>query len=190
MRTLLIITSCITFVAGCDSVRMAPTEVQKENAWSHMQVTRATASQAAAQNCGEPVASLASLGAKQAEAFAADYGMPQTLPQDGSPEQLLRDANWQRADAALTDSQKRPDPWALADGVLELGAGLAGIFGGVYGTRMVRFVADARKKTQALREVVEGNELFKKCNPDAADDFKAAHDAQSADTRQLVASLK
>jgi hypothetical protein len=190
MRKLLFVTMLAILVAGCDAIRFAPTETQKENAWSHLQVTRATAQEAKAANCAGNVCSLASLGAKQAEAFAADYGMPKELPQGETPDQLLAEANWQRADFALQDSQSRPDPWALADGVLEFGAGLAGLFGGVYGTRLVRFVSDARQKARALKEVVEGNELFKKRNPDAASDFKDAHAAQSQDTRQLVASLK
>jgi hypothetical protein len=190
MRKLLFVTMFVALVAGCDTVRFAPTETQKENAWSHMQVTRAAADEAKTSCASETVCSLASLGARQAEAFAADYGMPRELPQGRTPKELLAEANWQRADAAIQDSNARPDPWALADGVFELGAGLAGLFGGVYGTRLVRFVTDARRKTQALKEVVEGNELFKRRNPDAATDFKAAHDAQSSETRQLVASLK
>jgi hypothetical protein len=190
VKKLLFITALITLVAGCDSLRLAPTEAQKENAWSHLQVTRATARQAVAENSSQDLTSLASLGAKQSEAFAADYGMPRSLPQGTTPAELLTDVTRQRADAAIADSEKRPDGWALADGLFELGLGLSGIFGGVYGTRVARFVTDARRKTRALKEVVEGNELFKKRYPDSAGDFKAAQDAQSADTRQLVASLK
>jgi hypothetical protein len=103
---------------------------------------------------------------------------------------VLTEANWHGADEALRDSQQRPDAWAVADGVFEFGAGLAGLFGGVYGARVLRFVSDARTKSKALKEVVEGNELFKKRNPSVASDFKEAHGSQSQETRQIVAALK
>jgi hypothetical protein len=182
MRKLLFVTLLIPF-AGC---RLAPTEVQKQNAWSHLQVLRAAADGAKASPSSRQLCSLTSLAAKQAEAFVADYGTPSSIPQD----EPLSQATWQRADAALTDSQRSSDPWAVADGLFELAAGVAGIFGGVYGARVVRFVGEARRKSDALRQVVQGNELFKDRCPESAADFKAAHDAQSADTRQLVASLK
>jgi|GEM_PF-6404318 len=92
------------------------------------------------------------------------------------------------AGESLEDS--RQDAWALADGIFELGAGVAGLFGGACAARLVRIVDEARRKSKALREIVEGNELFKKHNPSSAADFKQAHDGQSNDTRQLVASLK
>ena len=176
--------------AGCDSLRFAPTEAQKRNAWSHMQTTRITAQTAITENCSPKVAGLTSLGAKQAEAFAADYGMPKELPQGATAEEVLAEANWQGADEAIQDSQQRPDAWAVADGVFEFGAGLAGLLGGVYGTRVLRFVNEAKTKSKALKEIVDGNELFKKRNPSVASDFKESHSSQSQETRQLVASLK
>jgi hypothetical protein len=190
MRMWAVIALTVVFVAGCDCVRLAPTEVQKENAWAHMQATRMTAATAAQENCSGTVCGLASLGARQAEAFAADYGMPAKAPQGDTPAEVLARENWTRADQARDDSQQRPDVWQAADGLLQFGAGLAGLLGGVYGTRVLRFVNEARSKSKALKEVVEGNELFKKRNPAAAVDFKDAHNVQSQETRQLVAVLK
>ena len=95
----------------------------------------------------------------------------------------------QATDALPEDSQQQ-DAWALADGLFELGAGVAGLFGGVYAARLVRAVDEARKKSRALKEIVEGNELFKKRNPATIADFKEAQSLQSQDTRRLVASLK
>jgi hypothetical protein len=176
--------------AGCDSLRLAPTEAQKRNAWSHMQTTRVTAQTADAEKCSPKMVDLASLGAKQAEAFAADYGMPKKLPKGATAEELLTEANWQGADEALQDSQQRPDAWAVADSVFEFGAGLAGLFGGVYGAKVLRFVNEAKTKSKALKEIVDGNKLFKKRNPSVASDFKESHSAQSQETKQLVAGLK
>jgi len=60
----------------------------------------------------------------------------------------------------------------------------------VYGTRAVHFLKDARTKSQALKEIITGNELFKKQNQPSASAFKQAHQAQSSQTRQLVAQMK
>jgi hypothetical protein len=43
---------------------------------------------------------------------------------------------------------------------------------------------------QALKEIIQGNELFKQQQPSQADAFKAAQQNQSPETRQLVAALK
>ncbi|HSV27224.1 MAG TPA: hypothetical protein VLH60_04960, partial [Sedimentisphaerales bacterium] len=128
---------------------------------------------------------LAALGARQAEVFVADYGMPRDLPLTATAE-----ADWQAVDEAMRDSRHGPDGWAVADGILELAAGLAGLLGGVCGAKVLRFVSEARVKSTALKEIVEGNELFKKRNPGVAPDFKEAHSSQSSQTRQLVTALK
>jgi hypothetical protein len=49
---------------------------------------------------------------------------------------------------------------------------------------------DARTKSAALKEIIAGNELFKKQNAAQASVFKEAHQAQSAQTRQIVAEMK
>ena len=64
------------------------------------------------------------------------------------------------------------------------------MLGGVYGTKAVRFLKDARGKSNALKEIIAGNELFKKQNQTQADAFKQAHQNQSPQTRQLVAEMK
>jgi cytochrome c556 len=190
MKKVMIVVLLAACSAGCSSLRLAPTETQKRNAWSHMQTTGAMAVTARDEECSAKVCTLANLSARQAEAFAADYGMPEKLPQGATVEDILAEANWRTADEAIIDSQRRPDGWVVADGILEFGAGLAGLFGGVYGARVLRFVDEARTKTKALKEIVEGNELFKKRNPTVASDFKEAHSSQSQETRGLVASLK
>jgi hypothetical protein len=60
----------------------------------------------------------------------------------------------------------------------------------VYGTRAARFLKQARAKSKALKEIVEGNELFKRVNDQQAKAFKEAHRAQSHATKQIVAQLK
>jgi hypothetical protein len=41
-----------------------------------------------------------------------------------------------------------------------------------------------------LREIIAGNELFKRRNAEAVQAFKDAHQTQSPQTRQLVTEMK
>ena len=60
------------------------------------------------------------------------------------------------ASAAQADSVRRPDVWTVADGAMELGIAAAGLIGGVYGLRVVSFLKQAREKSRALKEIIEG----------------------------------
>jgi hypothetical protein len=190
MRKLTAVTLAVIFTAGCNSVRLGPSELQKQNAWAHMQATRMVAGRTRMGDCSSRTCALADLSAAQAEAFVADYGMPESLPAQNTAEDFPSEDSYRLAEQARQDAQQRMDPWDAADCLFELGAGLAGLLGGVYGARAARFIGEARKKSQALKEIVEGNELFKKRNPSAVSDFKDAHSCQSSTTRQMVASLK
>jgi len=126
-------TTCLTcvplalafLVAGCDSLRLAPSEQQEQNAgWYN--------------------------GTAPAAVEATNQILGESDRQPATP---------------VTESAQRPDPWRVTDSVLELGIGLGGLLGGVCGTRAVRFLRDARAKSKALKEIVAGNELFKKQQP-------------------------
>jgi len=78
----------------------------------------------------------------------------------------------------------------VADHLLEMGIAIAGLAGGVAGGRVIGGLKTAQQKSRALREIVHGNELFKKNNPIMTDDFKQAQQNQSDSTRRLVAELK
>jgi len=60
----------------------------------------------------------------------------------------------------------------------------------------VRFLKEAQTKSKALKEIIEGNELFKKYAVEVPNDkpavfaFKEAHKNQSPETRQIVAETK
>lgn len=180
----------VLWVAGCDSLRLAPSEQQKQNAWLHNRTAGAAAETAKSEQGSPKLQALTQLSELQSRAFTAYCGLPEEYPPAETTEQILGESNWQLANAAVTESAARPDPWQVADSVLEFGIGLCGLLGGVYGTRAVRFLTDARAKSQALKEVVAGNELFKKQQPAQAQAFKAAQQNQSPETRQLVAALK
>ena len=74
--------------------------------------------------------------------------------------------------------------------VRNMGIGICSVLGGVYGTKAIRFLKDAKGKSNALKEIITGNELFKKQNQSQAAAFKQAHQNQSPQTRHLVAAIK
>lgn len=175
---------------GCDSLRLALSEQQKQNAWLHNRTAAVAAETARSEQSSQELVALTQLSELQSRAFTAYCGLPQEYPPAESAQQILGEANWQLANAAVTESAARPDPWQVADSVLEFGIGLCALLGGVCGTRAVQFLKDARTKSQALREIIQGNELFKKQQPAQTEAFKAAQQDQSPETRQLVAVLK
>jgi hypothetical protein len=186
---LVVIVLCV-FLAGCDAVRFAPTEAQKQNAWLHNRTAQLAADKARAEDVSQQLEGLTSLCALQSRSFSTYYGMPKEFPSSDTPEQILAQSSWQLAQQSLTESAERPDAWRLADSALEFGIGIAALFGGVYGTRAARFLKEARDKSKALKEIVEGNELFKNQHTESASAFKSAHQNQSAETRKLVAEIK
>lgn len=175
---------------GCDSLRLVPSEQQKQNAWLHNRTTALAVETARAEQSSPELLALTKLSELQSRSFSSYYGLPKEYPQAETAEEVLAQSNWQLADAALMESAERPDPWQVADSMLELGIGICALLGGVYGTRAVGFLKEARTKSQALKEIVAGNELFKKEQPSQAPAFKAAHQHQSQQTRQLVAGMK
>lgn len=177
-------------VAGCDSLRLAPSEQQKQNAWLHNRTAAVAAETAKAQESSQELVALTQLSELQSRAFTSYCGLPKEYPPAETTEQILGESNWQLASTAATESAARPDPWQVADSVMEFGIGLCALFGGVCGTRAVQFLKNARTKSQALKEIVAGNELFKQQQPSQAKAFKSAQQNQSPETRQLVAALK
>lgn len=176
--------------AGCDSLRLAPSEQQKQNAWLHNRTSAVAAETARREEVSPTLQSLTKLSELQSRAFTSYCGLPKEYPDAETAEEILAQSNWTLAQTALSESVERPDPWAVADSVLEIGIGISALLGGVYGTRAVRFLKTARAKSQALKEIIEGNERFKKENEPQAQAFKAAQASQSPETRQLVVAMK
>jgi hypothetical protein len=184
-----LILACL-LLAGCESLRFAPTEAQKQNAWLHNRTTIVAADTAGQEAASEKLQALTKLSQLQSRAFTSYYGLPKKFPQAYTAEEILSQPNFQLAQTALTESLDRPDAWQLADNVFELAIGISALLGGVYGTRAVRCLKEARAKSKALKEIIEGNELFKKQQAEAATAFKEAHKDQSPQTRQIVAQMK
>ncbi len=177
-------------ICGCDSLRLAPSEQQKQNAWLHNRTAAAAAETARARSTSAELQALTKLSELQSRAFTSYCGLPKEYPPAETTQELLSQSSWQLAGTALAQSSERPDPWQVTDSMLELGIGICALFGGIGGTRAVRFLREARTKSQALKEVIQGNELFKEQNQDQTQAFKAAHQLQSPETRQLVTAMK
>jgi len=190
MAVVIVLVTGMVTVVGCDRLRLAPGEAQKQNAYLHQRTVQAAEMRAAQEEASEPLQKLTRQARQQSEAIVAYYGMPQEIPASESIEDILGKDNQAITSQARSEALQRPDPWETADYLLELGIALAGVVGGVYGTRVVGGLQTARDKSRALREIVQANERFKQKNPLAVEDFKEAQQAQSDETRRLVAELK
>lgn len=185
----ILILSCL-LLAGCESLRFAPTETQKQNAWLHNRTAAVAADTAHTENASGKLQALTRLSKLQSGAFVSYYGLPKELPQADTAEDILAESSFHLAQTALAQSAERPDAFKVADNIFELAIGISALLGGVYGTSAVRFLKEARAKSKALQEVIAGNELFKSRHTDQVSAFKQAHQKQSPQTRQLVAELK
>jgi len=177
-------------LAGCESLRFAPSQAQKQNAWLHNRTAIITAETARSENASEKLQALTKLSELQSRPFTAYFGLPEEFPQAETAEDILAQSNFALARQVLSESAERPDAWQLADSAFELAIGVCALLGGVYGTRAVSFLREAQTKSKALKEIIEGNELFKSKNPQSTTAFKDAQKNQSPQTRQIVAEMK
>jgi hypothetical protein len=177
-------------LCGCDSLRFAPGEAQKQNAWLHNRTATMAADTAKDESASRKLQALTKLSQIQSRAITSYCGLPKEFPQADTAEEILSESNWQLASMALAESDERPDAWQVADSALELGIGICALLGGVYGARAVSFLKQARAKSKALQEIIAGNELFKKQNESSVAAFKQAQKLQSPQTRQIVAEVK
>lgn len=158
MNAVLIVLASVV-LCGCDAVRFAPREEQKQNAYLHWRATVLAAGLAQQEQTSSELRGLTGLAAEQSRAFAADYGLPKELPAAETAEAILNGSGAAVAAAAYQQSLERPDVWQMADGVMEFGLALAGLLGGVYGARAAKFLREARKKAKALKDAVEDKKL-------------------------------
>jgi hypothetical protein len=185
----ILILSCL-LLAGCDSLRFAPTEAQKQNAWLHNRTATMAADTAKSENTSGKLQALTGLSQLQSRAFTSYCGLPKEFPRADTAEEILAESSFQLAQTALRQSADRPDAWQLADNAFELAIGISALLGGAYGMRAVRFLKHAKLKSKALQEIIAGNELFKKQNESSVASFKQAQRLQSPQTRQIVAQVK
>jgi hypothetical protein len=189
-RLMVTLVLSFVFVSGCDSFRFAPTEEQKQNAYLHNRTTAIAADTAKVEGGSQKLQALTNLSEVQSRAFVAYNGLPKQFPKADTADDLLSDSSVAITDTATIQSADRPDVWKLTDSAFELAIAVCGLAGGIYGTKAVGFLKQAKTKSPALEEIIQGNELFKKLNTDSTAAFKDAQKGQSPETRQIVAELK
>jgi len=97
------------FVGGCESLRFAPGEVQKENAYLHHRTAQMAAAEARNSDATPELARLTSLCELQSRAFLVDYGLPEKLPAAETVEDVLAGSSqgqalpWRESSGGLTD---------------------------------------------------------------------------------------
>ena len=187
---LLVSISIVFLTTGCGDIRFAPDQTQKQNAYLHHRTIQATAARAKNENVSDTLRQLTTQAARQSDTILAYYGLPKALPASDSVEALLNQENKAITQNAGMQAIQRPDPWDVADNLMELGIALAGLTGGVFGSRAITALKLARQKSTALKEIIVGNELFKRQNANYTEAFKEAHYAQSDTTKTLVAANK
>ena len=190
--TYALLTCAVLVIAGsgCEGMRFAPNEKQKQNAWLHNRTALAAAQTAKVQAASGELQDLTELSELQSRAFTTYFGLPKELPAAQTTDDILGESSRQLAKDAIADSTARPDPWQTADAAMELGIGICALLGGVYGAKAAKFLKDAKARSKALREIITGNELFKKTNQTQVESFKQAHVSQSPQTRLIVTEMK
>jgi hypothetical protein len=185
LRSLIIVSVFGLFICGC-----AVDEAVKQNAYLHNKTVEMTKAVAGGEGVSNELDGLISLSSLQSRAFVADYGLPDTLPAASTIDDILSESSFALADSAFNISQKKADAWDVADGLINAGLTIAGLFGGVWGIKAASYLRSAQLKSNALREVVLGNEVFKKTNGEMTPAFKTAHVHQSQPTRKIVKEMK
>ncbi|MCK4958949.1 MAG: hypothetical protein KAT00_06105 [Planctomycetes bacterium] len=188
--TLLIIalTLVLCLFTGCDSLRRAPSEPLKQNAYLCADATQKILD--GGTDAGSPLANIANMTAKNTQTYFGSPQGPIAPPEITIP-------------AAAVDAKKRPNPWDLADNAITLGIAVAGIFGGVGGIKAAAFLTAARRKSKALRQLVIAQQNFRNelANSASSDETIAAaevlnrlkaanNDTQTASTQSIVTEIK
>ena len=113
------------FGGGCDTLRFAPGEKQKQNAYLHHRTVQTAAVTARQEQSSEPLMKLTTQAEKQSEVIMAYYGLPRVIPETESVEQILSEKNNAITNHSRTEALSRPDPWDVADNLLEMGIAIA-----------------------------------------------------------------
>lgn len=181
--------ACMASFCGCDSLRWAPSEAEKQNAALHVQTSQALAARIEPNKTADTLDdALADLNAKQAGAITAHYGPPKEpvpqVPWEDLP------ATAPVTDEAGQDAAQRPDVFDLTDFAIDnveaiaIALGLGGAAAGA--------IARAKATSKALRETVGGIQKYRD-QANTAEKTKLGEilaKAQSGKTKTEVAKAK
>jgi len=176
----LIILLLISLCGGCTEVglRFAPSQAIKANAELTNQLARKINTEGT-----DPGSSASNEVVAGTTASLAYTGRPNEAPNPDS----FTTVN----DQALTDATDRPDVAGTMDSMLELGLGVAALFGGAGGIKLAQNLKTMHAKAKGFTEVVTQNDIFKTiASPEEWAKFKRAFAAQTPATQKLVAGVK
>jgi len=170
----------LTLCGGCTEVglRFAPSQAIKANAELTNQLARKINIEGT--DPGSPASKEVVAGTTASLAYT---GRPDEAPNSDS----FTTVN----DQALTDAAERPDVAGTMDSMLELGLGVAALFGGAGGIKLAQNLKTMHAKAKGFTEVVTQNDIFKTiASPEEWAKFKRAFAAQTPATQKLVAGVK
>ena len=90
MRYGLIIAAASLLLAGCEAIRFAPSEEQKQNAWVHNRTAAIAAQTAKEEYASGKLQALTDLSRTQSKAFVAYCGLPASILNKNSPDGPLQ----------------------------------------------------------------------------------------------------
>ena len=85
---------CLMVCLGCQSLRFAPSEQQKQNAWLHNRTTAVTAETARDEQSSEKLRALTELSELQSRSFVSYNGLPKEFPRAETAEDILAQSSW------------------------------------------------------------------------------------------------
>jgi len=184
----LFLIGAIGAISGCNSLRFAPSEAQKQIAFDTYQTAQAVNTTGAA--AASPAAQKLVTGTAAALAYTGMPADPVIPDYDAAAAQATADA---AARPTAVDVIEAADEGLSLFSELAIALGLGGL--GYGGKKLSDWLALAKQRSAALKEVVKNNELFKSSalaanNAAAVDLFKQAQAAQSPETKVLVTELK
>lgn len=188
---LLIVPLALVFLCGlcgCNSLRFAPTEAQQQIAFDTYQTAQAVNTAGAAAS--SPATQKLVTGTAAALAYTGMPASPTISDYDATAGQAASDA---AARPTAVNVIEAADEGLSLIAELAIALGLGGL--GYGGKKLSDWIALAKQRSTALKEVVKNNELFKdlaagKNNTEAVALFKQAQATQSPETRVLVAETK
>ena len=177
--------------SGCETLRKSPTESQKQTARLGLNATEQI--RLAGTEPQSPESMIAHESAKATQTYFGPPAEPLAEPDKVIPK-------------AQVQAAERSNPRDAADSIMGIGTAIALVFGGGTGVKIASAISAARKKSKALRQIIQAEEDFRnelKTSTAIAEDedeavkaaetlesLKDKNQIQSASTQQIVSEVK
>src|SRR4030042_5081570 len=106
-KFLMILIVLSLLLCGCESLRFAPGEVQKQNAYLHSRTAAIAAQTAEDEAASQKLQALTTLSQLQSRSITSYYGLPKEPPPADTAEDILRESSWQIASTAFDEAAQR-----------------------------------------------------------------------------------